>query len=642
VHADLWLLVILVVVTPNVVDLWEGLFTFFFFPVLVWVAYLADTKSGCFSEPEAKGSGARLVAVTREGRPVTADDVSRAYSVVKNAVTDGDEASAIRDLLSGPKSKAYHKLMGTSESPMPVGVSTRKASLGGALNRRMSAFDPGRVATADARGKISDGRSAVLSFEIGQLQLPAANGWCELLVTRTGALGCECSIKYRGEVLGSALPIADGAVTFPAYQDKKFIRLKMPTQPNPFVVFLEDPSLNARLGRQRECRVSVAQELIKGAGIISFEAEHLEVKESDGKVKIVVLRKQGNSKAVSCRIKTMDGSAVERFDYIAIDQRLKFAVGETRKELDIEIVDDGKYENDEVFRVVLSDPTGGASFSNPNSEAKLLAEVTILSDEEVRSKVDEVMAVINFDTDMARLGGEDWRTQFAEAVEFEFDGDGSLASYVLAFVAYLLALPFKLFFAVSPPPRIFDGWACFGVALVLIGALTAMIGDLANHVGCCLGISASTTAITLVALGTSLPDPFASMSAATKEPYADSSLGNITGSNSVNVFLGLGLPWAIAAFYWGSAGDAEAWHARYSNEPWYSPDMPVAFVVPAGKLAFSVGVFTACALVTLGTLMLRRATIGHELGGQSDLKYLTGAFFVFLWFAYIAISIMGG
>lgn len=57
------------------------------------------------------------------------------------------------------------------------------------------------------------------------------------------------------------------------------------------------------------------------------------------------------------------------------------------------------------------------------------------------------------------------------------------------------------------------------------------------------------SAITLVALGTSLPDTFASRTAAVKEQFADNSIGNITGSNSVNVFLGLGLPWMIAAIY---------------------------------------------------------------------------------------------
>ena len=56
-------------------------------------------------------------------------------------------------------------------------------------------------------------------------------------------------------------------------------------------------------------------------------------------------------------------------------------------------------------------------------------------------------------------------------------------------------------------------------------------------------------AITFVALGTSLPDTFASKAAAVAEKHADNAVGNVTGSNSVNVFLGLGLPWMIASIY---------------------------------------------------------------------------------------------
>merc|ERR1712182_166976 len=75
------------------------------------------------------------------------------------------------------------------------------------------------------------------------------------------------------------------------------------------------------------------------------------------------------------------------------------------------------------------------------------------------------------------------------------------------------------------------------------------------------------TTITFVALGTSLPDTFASKAAAVNDEYADASIGNVTGSNSVNVFLGLGLPWFIGAIYWGSApADIVAdWTERYKD-----------------------------------------------------------------------------
>lgn len=213
---------------------------------------------------------------------------------------------------------------------------------------------------------------------------------------------------------------------------------------------------------------------------------------------------------------------------------------------------------------------------------------------------------------------------------------------MVALLMYMLALPWKAAFAFTPPPRMAGGWLCFFITLVFIGLLTALIGDLATHMGCCMGIAPGITAITFVALGTSLPDTFASKTAAVNEPYADSSIGNVTGSNSVNVFLGLGMPWAMAALYWSVYGAANegAWRQRYENEPWYYEGMPVGFVVAGGDLGFSVMVFTATALVCLAVVCLRRATIGFELGGSRPLALATSLFFVLLWFVYIGASVL--
>jgi solute carrier family 8 (sodium/calcium exchanger) len=51
-------------------------------------------------------------------------------------------------------------------------------------------------------------------------------------------------------------------------------------------------------------------------------------------------------------------------------------------------------------------------------------------------------------------------------------------------------------------------------------------------------------------------DTFASKVAAIQDKYADASVGNVTGSNAVNVFLGIGVAWTIAACY----------HAAHGNE----------------------------------------------------------------------------
>lgn len=56
-----------------------------------------------------------------------------------------------------------------------------------------------------------------------------------------------------------------------------------------------------------------------------------------------------------------------------------------------------------------------------------------------------------------------------------------------------------------PPTDYWNGWACFVVSILMIGLLTAFIGDLASHFGCTIGLKDSVTAVVFVALGTSVP-----------------------------------------------------------------------------------------------------------------------------------------
>lgn len=47
--------------------------------------------------------------------------------------------------------------------------------------------------------------------------------------------------------------------------------------------------------------------------------------------------------------------------------------------------------------------------------------------------------------------------------------------------------------------------------------------------GCVVGLKTSVTGITIIALGTSLPDTFASRTAAIQDEHADAAIGNVTG-----------------------------------------------------------------------------------------------------------------
>lgn len=134
--------------------------------------------------------------------------------------------------------------------------------------------------------------------------------------------------------------------------------------------------------------------------------------------------------------------------------------------------------------------------------------------------------------------------------------------------------------------------------------------------GCCVGLKDSVTAITFVALGTSLPDTFASVEATKSDDTADAAITNVTGSNSVNVFLGLGLPWTMACFY----------------------HMPDPLTYPAGDLVFSVFVFFAFAVACIGLLTVRRLYFGGELGGPKMFAWISSGYLASSWVIYVVIS----
>ena len=150
-------------------------------------------------------------------------------------------------------------------------------------------------------------------------------------------------------------------------------------------------------------------------------------------------------------------------------------------------------------------------------------------------------------------------------------------------------------------------------------------------------------------MGLGYPNPtlFASKAAATAESTADACIGNVTGSNCVNVFLGLGLPWTIGAIYWSAVEKGskvqQEWAAKYGHltavQDFLKENPGEAyFVVEAGGLGFSVIIFTIFSLICLRTLHLRRTVYGGELGGPAATRNATAVFFTFLWIAYVLVS----
>ncbi|XP_041035433.1 sodium/calcium exchanger 1-like isoform X2 [Carcharodon carcharias] len=250
-------------------------------------------------------------------------------------------------------------------------------------------------------------------------------------------------------------------------------------------------------------------------------------------------------------------------------------------------------------------------------------EVIIEESYEFKSTVDKLIKKTNL---ALVIGTHSWREQFMEAItvsagdgEDEDDTREEKLPSCFDYVMHFLTVFWKVLFAFVPPTEYWNGWACFVICMTVIGLLTAFINDLASHFGCTVGLKDSVTAVIFVSLGTSIPDTFASKVAALQDQYADASIGNVTGSNAVNVFLGIGVAWSVAAIYWAAKGKE--------------------FKVDPGTLAFSVTLFTIFAFVAVSVLLYRRRShIGGELGGTHRGKILTCTMFVSLWLLYVVFS----
>ncbi|XP_078797337.1 sodium/calcium exchanger 3 isoform X5 [Oryzias latipes] len=388
------------------------------------------------------------------------------------------------------------------------------------------------------------------------------------------------------------------------------------------------------------------------SGIFTFESGSLHVSESIGVMEVKVLRTSGARGTVIVPYRSVEGLAKGGGeDFEDTYGELEFKNDETCKFIHVKIIDDEEYEKNKNFFLELAEPRmvdmslqkamllsgdiRDRKLTSDEEEAKRIAElgkpvlgehfkleVIIEESYEFKSTVDKLIKKTNL---ALVVGTNSWREQFMEAItvsaedEDEDDTGEERLPSCFDYVMHFLTVFWKVLFACVPPTDYLNGWACFFVSIVIIGLLTAVIGDLASHFGCTIGLKDSVTAVVFVALGTSVPDTFASKVAAVQDTYADASIGNVTGSNAVNVFLGIGMAWSVAAIYWQMKGEQ--------------------FVVEAGSLAFSVTLFTIFAFLAVSVLLYRRqAHIGGELGGPRGHRLATSTFLFSLWLLYILFS----
>mmetsp|Transcript_72413 Transcript_72413/g.200812 ORF Transcript_72413/g.200812 Transcript_72413/m.200812 type:complete len:651 (+) Transcript_72413:99-2051(+) len=366
--------------------------------------------------------------------------------------------------------------------------------------------------------------------------------------------------------------------------------------------------------------------------LISFASEAMHVKASfvEQTLEVGIERKGSLMGTVSCAYCTEGLTAVPGLDYEDAEGRLELPDGVKQSTLNLKILPKSTRRSECKFLVILDDVEGEARFNHETDGGEDLEILTVsLKAHENPSFAQNIATLMNFRK-------ADWLGQFSSACYCNGGKDAQTQASALDWAYHAASLPWKLVFAFIPPSSFMDGWPCFCFCLLGIGLLTAVVSDLAELFGCVLGLADIVTAITFVALGTSMPDLFASRTAAIDEPCADASVVNVTGSNSVNVFLGLGLPWTIASIYWPIRGRTADWTERYPAVA--ARINGAAFVVESRDLGFSVIVYCVCWLIGTILLVIRSKVSGAVLGGPFWPKVSTSVTYIVLWCSFVGLT----
>jgi len=715
IFAYIWLYFILGATSYGVVESWEGILTFLFFPATVWTAFVADRRMFCYKYFDKKNKG---VIVQSEKGDIEnraqekfkefedLDDMDpalaefeknrRAYIQAMKRIRLEDPNISLIDLetrareevmSSGPKSRAYYRAQATRK--MAGKEDAKKAfskQLAAEAEAERAAEEEAARKAAEAEVKKDDGVCRIF-FDPPHYTVMESVGTFEVTVVREGGdMSQTIQVDYKTED-GTASHEGDyieaiGTLTFGPNETQKHVTLEVLDDD----VFEEDEHFYIRISNLRRKdgkafkEIEVTDDNGKRSmqastqmgtphmatimildddhgGIFGFEDSEAEIVESVGMYECKVQRISGARGKVAIPYNTEDGTAKDGEHYEAQEGELIFCNEETEKTIEIPITDEESYEKSLIMYVVIGEPRQiaegkegeGIDYSildakNPEdlTEEEKIAllgrpclgnntklQIRIRESKEFKSSVDKLMAKTN---NSLMVGSSSWLEQFTSAFEVQAEGDDdeegeegeegeekmpSCGDYIMHF----LTLPWKLIFALIPPTGIFNGYPTFVISIAFVGLCTAVIGDVAGHLGCFINLKDCVNAIAFVALGTSVPDTFASKTSAIEDDTADNSVGNVTGSNAVNVFLGIGIAWTMAAIYWEAQGEQ--------------------FIVPVGSLGFSVTVFcieATCAVLIL--LARRHPAVGGELGGPKLFKTISSGLFVFFWVFYVMISAM--
>lgn len=215
----------------------------------------------------------------------------------------------------------------------------------------------------------------------GQLEFAApsfvareSEGKAVITVRRTGATSGSVAIDYATEPV-TAEPFADyenvsGTLTF--QEGETFQSFTVPilesTFPKPdraVRLILSSPRGGATLGRQPAATLT----LVADKDVVSFSQTQYQVSEGlAGQTAVVEVTRTGDlAGEVQVTLQISNGTAFVGQDYAASSAVLVFAPGESKRSVQIQILDDDQVEENETINLQLSNPQGNAVLALPRA-----------------------------------------------------------------------------------------------------------------------------------------------------------------------------------------------------------------------------------------------------------------------------------
>ena len=206
-------------------------------------------------------------------------------------------------------------------------------------------------------------------FSAAAYMVAEAMAAATITVQRTpGATASAVTVNYATVPGGTATEGADylmtsGTLTFKAGEVSKTFTVPILNdkvdEPNETVnLALSNPTGGATLGTQSAAVLTITDDDVAGA--ITFSAPAFTVPENAG-LALIKVNRTGAAGGVTVEFTTADGTAAAPADYTATNPTLSFAAGEMSKTVPILIAPGGLREGNETVRLVLSNPTGGAT-----------------------------------------------------------------------------------------------------------------------------------------------------------------------------------------------------------------------------------------------------------------------------------------